>query len=142
MKTSVYQSTLLAFVWVTFNSLVQAGTVAVEHGGGVGSVEIRRETGQFTVFGVVNRGVAAHRVPGAHVHVLLVDGQGKVIDCKSATLPSVSPRRDAALNRRAAYSVNFPSGEFAGVAKVRVEYLALSHKECSPQKASKPCSEC
>jgi hypothetical protein len=108
----------------------------------VESVKIRKEINQFAVFGTVNRSVAAHRVPGAHVHVFLVDGQGKVIDCKSAALPSVSPRHDAALNHRAAYSVNFPSGEFARVAKIRVEYLTPSHEECDACKEPELCSGC
>jgi len=76
------------------------------------------------VQGFVRRPVAAHRAPGAHVHVQLLDAHGKVVAERMAALPPTAPRRDASANYRAAYRVRFGQEErVCAVAKRTILHL-------------------
>lgn len=71
------------------------------------------EASDALVRGRVQRPVPAHSAPGAHVHVQLLDGNGKVIAERVARLSPTAPRRDASANYRADYQVRFGREEMA-----------------------------
>lgn len=82
-------------------------------------------SGDGAVQGFVRRPVPAHRVPGAHVHVQLLDAHGQVIAERVARLSPTAPRRDATANYRTAYLVRFARGEMARA----VSHRAILHLE-------------
>ncbi|MDR0533760.1 MAG: hypothetical protein LBH01_07380 [Verrucomicrobiales bacterium] len=94
-------------------------------------VKQEKENGQTVISGSVLRGKPASLTPGAHIHVQLVDAQNRLLACKSQGLAPTAPRRDVSLGYRSSYAVTLSSAEAARADKVRVEYIANSHDECT-----------
>jgi hypothetical protein len=141
MKKSLWNGSLIALLLIASSQLTWADAPGVEHGAKVSSVVIRSKSSGLVVSGSVNRGIASHRSPGGHVHVQWVDSKGKTLAVGAQSLAPATPKRDAALNYRAKFSVALPSSVSTKVSTVHVQYVDKSHGECNAG-GDKACPSC
>ena len=90
----------------------------------------QKKNSVVVVAGQIQRSTPAHRMMGDHVHVALLDTQGREIASRNDRLPPTAPKRDVSRNYRASYSVAFDADTAAKAAKIRVLYVNRSHGVC------------
>lgn len=126
----VFIKTLVTLVFIGGGSLVRSAPLIKKEDSSAGRVDSVRVE-KSSVEGRIWRVTPYHTTLGAHVHVSLIDFNGKIIAREMDRLPTMLPKEDSKM-KYSSFKVTF-SKEILRSHVILIEYVPDSHSQCEVQ---------